>query len=97
MMEIPESAITIGTLIPLLSIFMGGLVVLVTAIGVTARFALKPAVEALAALQALHATMDQVGSASRQVEEPSRAVKQLQEQLLDSGLPAGEGPRDEAA
>ena len=35
----------------------------------------EAAVEARAALHALHATMDQVGSASRQAEEPARAVK----------------------
>jgi hypothetical protein len=87
-MAIPESAFTIGTLIPLLSIFMGGLIVLVPVVGFTARHAMKPIVEALGTLQALPLVIAQVEAATQQAEELSRAVERLEQQLHHARIPA---------
>jgi F0F1-type ATP synthase membrane subunit b/b' len=89
-MPVPDATLTLGTLIPLLSIFMSGLIVLVLVVGLTARFALKPAVEALGALRALPVALAEVNTAARQVEELSRAVQQLEQQLHRARLQAGE-------
>jgi hypothetical protein len=45
------AAETIGILIPILAILIGGLVVLLPIAGLTARFALKPVVEAFVSLR----------------------------------------------
>jgi len=43
----------VGTLIPIAAIIMGGLLLLVPVVGLTVRFALKPALESLGHLRAL--------------------------------------------
>jgi TolA-binding protein len=46
-----ETAQMIGILIPILAILIGGMILLVPIVGLTARFALKPIVEAFAHLR----------------------------------------------
>ena len=90
----------------LLAIFMGISVVLIPIIGITARFALKPTVEALAKLFEHKGVEESVGILERrmslleqQIESLDGSVKQLVEvsefhRALKSGTPPGERPGD---
>jgi hypothetical protein len=48
-----ENVMLVGTLIPIAAIIMGGLLLLVPVLGLTLRFAIKPALESLGHLRAL--------------------------------------------
>jgi len=48
-----DTVMLVGTLIPIAAIIMGGLLLLVPVVGLTVRFALKPALESLGHLRAL--------------------------------------------
>jgi len=93
----------IGILIPILAILLGGLIVLIPVIGFTARFALKPTVEAYARLrqgaaggqEQIVAVLDQrIAMMERQIDHLETTVRGLEDRRdFDQRLAAGEPPR----
>lgn len=92
-------------LVALVSVFMGISIVLIPVIGITARFALKPTVEALARLFEHKGLEETVGIMERrmalmesQIEAMENTVRQVSEaaefhKALGSGRQQGEGDR----
>lgn len=88
----------VGILIPIFAILMVGLIVLVPVAGLTARFALRPAIEAYAKLRSAHGdegmvrVLDQrVSLMERQIENLEATIRHLEE--LQHVAPARDAPR----
>lgn len=76
----------IEALIPLAAILVGGAIILVPIVGITARFALKPAVEAFTRLRAGQGAEERNRILEQRVallEEQLHAMERQQQRLLD--------------
>lgn len=94
-----DTAMLIGSFIPILAILFGGLIVLVPILGLTLRFALKPAVEAYERLRSsggdekLVAMLEQrLALVEQQMHQIESSVRQIEEQR-DFDLRLAAGPK----
>jgi hypothetical protein len=77
-----DTVMLVGTLIPIVAILVGGLVILIPVAGLTLRFALKPALEALGKLKELQSQGQEIRLLEQRlslVEEQMHQVTQVRD------------------